>query len=51
MGEIDENVKSLKVTLKDILRSTGTGFEIGKIALKENSSVVIDAGNTRVLLR
>ncbi len=51
VGEIDENVKSLKVTLKDILRSTGTGFEIGKIALKENSSVVIDAGNTRGLVK
>ena len=51
VGEIDENVKSLKVTLKDIQRSTGTGFEIGKIALKENSSVVIDAGNTRGLVK
>ena len=51
VGEIDENVKSLKVTLKDILRSAGTGFEIGKIALKENSSVVIDAGNTRGLVK
>ena len=51
VGEINENVKSLKVTLKDILNSGGTGFEIGKIALKENSSVVIDAGNTRGLVK
>ena len=51
VGEINENVKSLKVTLKDILNSGDTGFEIGKIALKENSSVVIDAGNTRGLVK
>jgi len=47
----DRVVDSLKITLKDVINSGGTGAQIGKIDLKAGSIVDIDAGNTRGLVK
>jgi len=47
----DRVVDSLKITLKDVINSGGTGAQIGKIDLKAGSTVDIDAGNTRGLVK
>ena len=47
----DRVVYSLKITLKDVINSGGTGAQIGKIDLKAGSTVDIDAGNTRGLVK
>ena len=44
-------VDSLKITLKDVINSGGTGAQIGRIELKAGSTVDIDAGNTRGLVK
>ncbi len=47
----DRVVDSLKITLKDVINSGGTGAQIGRIQLKAGSTVDIDAGNTRGLVK
>ena len=47
IGNSDATVKNLKITLKDIVNSDGTGVQIGQIGLGVGSSVDIDVGNTR----
>ena len=47
----DRVVDSLKITLKDVINSGGIGAQIGKIDLKAGSTVNIDAGNTRGLVK
>ena len=47
----DRVVDSLKITLKDVINSGGIGAQIGKIDLKAGSTVDIDAGNTRGLVK